>query len=84
MRVQLGQNMNSKIQKDQNRTRFFILNWKIPWPEEPGGLLCMGLLRVRYNLAAKDNCHFCGVGNESRVPCVIPAHSTSKGVGRIP
>ena len=28
-----------------------ILPWKIPWTEEPGGLLFMGSQRVRHNLA---------------------------------
>jgi len=28
-----------------------ILSWKIPWTEEPGGLQCMGLQRVRHDLA---------------------------------
>ena len=26
-----------------------ILAWGIPWTEEPGGLLCMGLQRVGHN-----------------------------------
>ena len=29
-----------------------ILAWKIPWPEEPGGVESMGLQRVGHNLAA--------------------------------
>jgi len=28
-----------------------ILDWKIPWIEEPDGLQSMGLQRVRHNLA---------------------------------
>ena len=28
-------------------THFSTLAWKIPWMEEPGGLQCMGSLRVR-------------------------------------
>ena len=28
-----------------------ILDWKIPWTEEPDGLQSMGLQRVRHNLA---------------------------------
>ena len=30
-------------------TRSGILAWKIPWPEEPGGLQSMGLQRVGHN-----------------------------------
>ena len=26
-----------------------ILAWRIPWTEEPGGLLCMGSQRVSYD-----------------------------------
>ena len=32
-----------------------ILAWKIPWTEEPGGLLSMGLKRVRYNWVTNTN-----------------------------
>ena len=30
-------------------THSSILVWEIPWTEEPGGLQCMGLQRVRHN-----------------------------------
>ena len=30
-------------------TQSSILAWEIPWTEKPGGLLCMGLQRVRYD-----------------------------------
>ena len=30
-------------------THSSTLAWKIPWMEEPGGLQCMGLLRVRHD-----------------------------------
>ena len=30
-------------------TQSSILAWEIPWTEKPGGLLCMGLQRVRHN-----------------------------------
>ena len=30
-------------------THSSILAWEIPWTEEPGGLQCMGLQRVRHN-----------------------------------
>ena len=29
------------------------LAWEIPWTEEPGGLQCPGLQRVRYDLATE-------------------------------
>ena len=31
-----------------------ILDWEIPWAEEPGGLQSMGSQRVGYNLATKQ------------------------------
>ena len=31
-------------------THSSILDWKIPWTEEPGGLKSMGLQRVRHDL----------------------------------
>ena len=33
-------------------THSSVLAWRIPWTEEPGGLLSMGLHRVRIDLAA--------------------------------
>lgn len=30
------------------------------------------------------NCHFSGVGSKSRLLCLIPAHSTNKGVDTPP
>ena len=30
-----------------------IIAWEIPWTEEPGGLLSMGLQRIGHNLATK-------------------------------
>ena len=35
-------------------THSSILAWKIPWTEEAGGLLSVGLQRVRYNLVTKQ------------------------------
>ena len=35
--------------KDGMATHFSILAWRIPWTEEPGGLLSMGLQRVRHD-----------------------------------
>ena len=34
-------------------THSSILAWEIPWTEEPGGLLSMGLQRLRHDLATK-------------------------------
>ena len=34
-------------------THSSVLAWEIPWTEEPGGLLSMGLQRVEYDLATK-------------------------------
>ena len=30
-------------------THFSVLDWKIPWTEEPGGLQSVGLQRVRHD-----------------------------------
>ena len=30
-----------------------ILAWKIPWTEDPGGLQCLGLQRIRHNSATE-------------------------------
>ena len=30
-------------------THFSVLDWKIPWTEETGGLLSVGLQRVRHD-----------------------------------
>ena len=30
-------------------THFSVLDWKIPWTEEPGGLQSAGLQRVRHD-----------------------------------
>ena len=35
-------------------THSSILAWEIPWTEEPGGLQSMGLQRVRYVQATKQ------------------------------
>ena len=35
-----------------------ILAWKIPWPEEPGGLWSIGSQRVRHSWAT-DRCRMC-------------------------
>ena len=34
-------------------THSSVLAWEIPWTEKPGRLQCMGLPRVRYDLATK-------------------------------
>ena len=45
--------LRSLSQEDplENRmdTHSNILAWKIPWPEEPGGLQSLGLQRVRHD-----------------------------------
>ena len=33
-----------------------ILAWEMPWTEEPGGLLSMGSLRLRHDLATEHAC----------------------------
>ena len=38
-------------------THSSILAWKIPWTEEPGGLLSMGSQRVGHDLAIKHTTH---------------------------
>ena len=35
-------------------THSSILAWEIPWTEESGGLVFMGLQRVRHDLAGKQ------------------------------
>ena len=35
-------------------THLSILEWEIPWMQEPGGLQSMGLQRVRHDLATKQ------------------------------
>ena len=35
--------------EDNMTTHSSILAWRIPWTEEPGGLQCMGLQRVRHD-----------------------------------
>ena len=37
-------------------THSSILAWRIPWMEEPGGLLSMESQRVGHNLATKQRC----------------------------
>ena len=34
--------------EEEMATHFSTLAWEIPWTEEPGGLLSMGLQRVGY------------------------------------
>ena len=35
--------------QEEMATHSSILDWKIPWPEEPGGLWSMGSQRVRHD-----------------------------------
>ena len=47
-------------------TNTSILAWRIPWTEEPGGLQCTGLQRVRHdgsNLAHTHIEHYAKVKN---------------------
>ena len=37
------------LEKEIATTHSSILAWEIPWTEEPGGLQCMGLQRVRHH-----------------------------------
>ena len=39
-------------------THSSILAWRIPWTEEPGGLQCMGLQRVRHDWVMSCCCVF--------------------------
>ena len=39
--------------KKEMATHSSILAWKIPWTEEPNGLMVHGVNRVGHNLAAK-------------------------------
>ena len=38
----------------ETATHSSILDWEIPWTEEPGRLLSMGRKRVRHDLATKQ------------------------------
>ena len=38
---------------EEMATHSSILAWKIPWTEDPGGLLSMGSQRVRHDLVTK-------------------------------
>ena len=40
--------------EEEMATHYSILAWEIPWTEEPGGLLCMELQRVRHDLVTKQ------------------------------
>ena len=35
-----------------------ILAWRVPWPEEPGGLQSMGSQRVRHDFVTKQQQKF--------------------------
>ena len=51
-------------------THSSILAWGIPWTEEPGGLQCMDLERVRHNLATHVPLHSIGI-NDRMSLCVL-------------
>ena len=36
-------------------THSSVLGWRIPWPEEPGGLQSVGSQRVRHDLATNTH-----------------------------
>ena len=56
MRVQsLGR--DDPLEKEM-ATQSSSLAWKIPWTEDLGGLLSMGLQRVGHNLATKQQCQY--------------------------
>ena len=40
--------------EEEMATHSSILDWEIPWTEEPGRLQSMGSQRVRHNLATKQ------------------------------
>ena len=51
-------------------THSSILARRIPWTEEPGGLQCMDLERVRHNLATHVPLHSIGI-NDRMSLCVL-------------
>ena len=53
------------------------LAWKIPWMEEPGRLLSMGLLRVRYDWVTSLPC--IGEGNGTPLQCSCLENSMDGG-----
>ena len=40
--------------EEELATHSSVLAWRIPWADEPGGLQSMGLQRVGYDLATKQ------------------------------
>ena len=43
--------------ENEMATHSSILAWKFSWTEDPGGLQCMGLQKVRHDLATKEQQH---------------------------
>ena len=43
-----NQEMNTRLEKEM-ATHSSILAWRIPWTEEPGGLLSIGSCRVGHD-----------------------------------
>ena len=39
-------------------THFSILDWRIPWTEEPGGLQSMGLQKVGYDSVTNTTAYY--------------------------
>ena len=52
-------------------THSSILDWKIPWTEEPGRLQAMGLQRVRHDWETKQQQDIC-MTQETATSCVCP------------
>ena len=44
----------SSLGREEVATHCSILDWKIPWTEEAGGLQSMGSQRIRHDSAAKQ------------------------------
>ena len=51
-------------------THTSILVWKIPWTEEPDGLLSMWPQRVRHNLVTKQQQQTCQLPTQGA--CTVP------------
>ena len=67
---------------------FLLSNWATEYKETTRAKItaCMGNWGKLWKIqkGQKPNCRFWGIGSKSRVLHVIPAHSTTKGVGAHP
>ena len=64
---------NSHIVEKEMATHSSILAWKIPWTEEPGGLMSMGSHRVEHDCSDLACMHACigeGNGNPFQYSCL--------------